>query len=161
MDDETDNVELLEEYLLASDYQTQTAFSAEEALDVLGKCGEQIDAIFLDRMMPGMDGLELLAKIKNDKALADIPVIFQTAKADPKSTLEGLKAGAYYYLAKPYDREQALAILGNATSLRQQIYRSEDHVQSLVETVKLMQSGQFKFKTITEAIRLSKLLGQL
>lgn len=161
VDDEPDNVELLEEYLLASDYQTHTAYSGEEALQVLNDIGPEIDAIFLDRMMPGMDGLEVLSKIKKDKSLADIPVIFQTAKADPGSTLEGLKAGAYYYLAKPFDRDQALAIVGNATSFRQKLYRSEDHAKSLVKTIKLLQSGIFQFHTITDAIRLSKLLGQL
>jgi anti-sigma regulatory factor (Ser/Thr protein kinase) len=85
-------------------------------------------------------------------------VIFQTAKADPQSTLDGLKAGAYYYLSKPYDREQALAILDNATSLRQRLYRTEVHARSLIETIKLMRQGEFEFRTIAEAISVAKLL---
>lgn len=161
VDDEPDNVELLEEYLLASNYRTQKSFSGEEALEVLADHGDAIDAIFLDRMMPGMDGLEVLSEIKKDDRLSSIPVIFQTAKADAQSTLEGLKAGAYYYLAKPYDREQALAIVANATSLRQQLYRTESHAQSVIATIKLMRSGEFQFKTISEAIQLGKLLAQL
>lgn len=159
VDDEPDNVELLEEYLLASNYRTLSAFSGPEALEVLSDRGNEIDAIFLDRMMPGMDGLEVLTNIKKNERLSGIPVIFQTAKADPQSTLEGLKAGAYYYLAKPYDREQALAIVDNATSLRQQLIRTEVHAQSLIQTVKMMRTGEFTFNTIADAILLAKVLG--
>ena len=158
VDDEADNVELLEEYLQSSDYLTLSAFSGEEALQILNQRADEIDAIFLDRMMPGMDGMEVLKNIKNDDKLSGIPVIFQTAKADPQSTLDGLKAGAYYYLSKPYDREQALAILDNATSLRQRLYRTEVHARSLIETIKLMRQGEFEFRTIAEAISVAKLL---
>lgn len=158
VDDEADNVELLEEYLQSSDYFTLSAFSGEEALQILNQRANEIDAIFLDRMMPGMDGMEVLKNIKNDDKLSGIPVIFQTAKADPQSTLDGLKAGAYYYLSKPYDREQALAILDNATSLRQRLYRTEVHARSLIETIKLMRQGEFEFRTIAEAISVAKLL---
>ena len=158
VDDEADNVELLEEYLQSSDYFTLSAFSGEEALQILNQRADEIDAIFLDRMMPGMDGMEVLKNIKNDDKLSGIPVIFQTAKADPQSTLDGLKAGAYYYLSKPYDREQALAILDNATSLRQRLYRTEVHARSLIDTIKLMRQGEFEFRTIAEAISVAKLL---
>ncbi len=161
VDDEADNVELLSEYLQASDFHTHSAFSGEQAMELLSVHGGDIDAIFLDRMMPGMDGLDVLKALKKDKQLSDIPVIFQTAKADPDSTLEGLKAGAYYYLPKPFDRDQALAIATNATSMRQQLFRTADHTQSIINTVKLLSSGEFHFKSITEAISLSKLLGQL
>jgi CheY-like chemotaxis protein len=64
VDDEADNVELLEEYLQSSDYFTLSAFSGEEALQILNQRADEIDAIFLDRMMPGMDGMEVLKTSK-------------------------------------------------------------------------------------------------
>lgn len=61
--------------------------------------------------MPQMDGIELLGKIKATLVLEQIPVIMVTATTDPASIQEGLDAGAYYYLIKPFEPKVLLSIV--------------------------------------------------
>ena len=68
-------------------------------------------AILLDRLMPRMDGIELLGKIKATPALEQIPIIMVTATSDPASIQEGLDAGVYYYLIKPFEPKVLLSIV--------------------------------------------------
>jgi DNA-binding response OmpR family regulator len=68
-------------------------------------------AILLDRLMPQMDGIELLGKIKATLVLEQIPVIMVTATTDPASIQEGLDTGAYYYLIKPFEPKVLLSIV--------------------------------------------------
>ncbi|TPW72825.1 response regulator transcription factor [Schumannella sp. 10F1B-5-1] len=73
------------------------------------------DLVVLDRMMPGVDGLEVCRRLRADPATASIPVLMLTAMSDEQSRIDGLEAGADDYLAKPYaPRElvlRSLAIL--------------------------------------------------
>ena len=64
--------------------------------------------------MPNMDGMELLGAIKAEARFRDIPVVMQTAASEPEEVLEGIKAGVYYYLTKPYEQEMLLGIVGSA-----------------------------------------------
>ena len=64
--------------------------------------------------MPNMDGMELLRAIKAEAEFRDIPVVMQTAASEPEEVLEGIKAGVYYYLTKPYEQEMLLGIVGSA-----------------------------------------------
>jgi putative two-component system response regulator len=75
------------------------------------------DVILLDVMMPGMDGFEVCRRIRNDKTLAEIPVIMLTALDDKRSLLDGLDAGADDYITKPYDRFELRARLIGITRL--------------------------------------------
>ena len=77
---------------------------------------DTFQAIVLDRIMPRMDGMELLARIKEDEALKTLPVILQTGKSKPAEIREGLEAGAYYYLTKPWDERTLLAIVRTAVN---------------------------------------------
>ena len=66
------------------------------------------DLIILDISMPGRDGLEVLAALRAHKETADIPVVFLTARSSDADIWEGWKAGAAYYLTKPFDTAQLL-----------------------------------------------------
>jgi len=61
------------------------------------------DLLVSDVMMPEMDGFELLANVRRDPALADLPVIMLTAKAQDKDVMEGYTRGADMYLTKPFN----------------------------------------------------------
>jgi CheY-like chemotaxis protein len=82
-------------------YQVSVASDGPEGL---GKAeAERPDLILLDAMMPGMDGFEVCRRLKADPALAGIPVVFLTAKAQAAEIEEGLRLGAAGYLTKPFD----------------------------------------------------------
>jgi CheY-like chemotaxis protein len=101
VDDEPLNVDYIEQGLEDCDYQIVTAFNGQEALDQIQK--EHPDLILLDLMMPVLDGFAVLAKIKADNDLRNIPVIIISSMSDSKSIVKGIKQGAEDYLTKPVD----------------------------------------------------------
>eukprot|EP00593_Proboscia_inermis_P007673 CAMPEP_0171303516 /NCGR_PEP_ID=MMETSP0816-20121228/13036_1 /TAXON_ID=420281 /ORGANISM="Proboscia inermis, Strain CCAP1064/1" /LENGTH=188 /DNA_ID=CAMNT_0011782813 /DNA_START=375 /DNA_END=942 /DNA_ORIENTATION=+ len=79
------------------------------------------DVIVSDIRMPGKDGLELLGLIRTDNRLSRIPVVLVTAKGMTQDRVAGYKAGADYYLSKPFNPEELVAILDNAILRRSQM----------------------------------------
>ena len=73
------------------------------------------DVILLDVMMPGMNGLEVCKRIRNDPQIAEIPIIMLTALDDRDSLLNALKAGADDFISKPFDRYELRARLMGIT----------------------------------------------
>ncbi len=104
VDDEPFNIEVLEQALDGTDYQVVTASNGQEAWEKIQS--EQPDLILLDLMMPVMDGFAVLAKVKDDSMLRDIPIIIVSAEHDSKSVVKGIKQGAEDYLTKPVDTAQ-------------------------------------------------------
>lgn len=156
VDDEALNLEILGEYFDGeTDFALSTAASGEEAWATLQAPGARFDIILLDRMMPGLDGIGLLRRIKADSRLADIPVILQTAAGLPEQIREGMEAGAYYYLTKPYLGDALLAIVHAARSdyvARQSLRRQlHDHIGAL----QFMTHAEFSIQTLDEASRLA------
>ena len=70
-----------------------------------------IDILLLDINMPRLDGIGLLGRIKAHPALGGIPAVFQTGACSTEDTIVGLRAGAYYYLTKPYEHDLLLAVV--------------------------------------------------
>lgn len=103
VDDNQDLCHFIEESLIDK-YRVHCAYSGAEALSVLER--ENITLVVSDVMMPGIDGLELCNRIKNDLRYSHIPVILLTAKAADQSILEGLQQGADDYLTKPFSVER-------------------------------------------------------
>ena len=101
----------MEERLLeAAGYTTSQAGTAEEALEALA-LGEPPDLALVDVMMPGLSGLELSRKMKDDARLKGVPIIFVTARADAESMNAGFKAGGVLYLAEPFNSKKLLAMV--------------------------------------------------
>jgi two-component system cell cycle response regulator len=101
VDDILANVKLLEARLSAEYFEVLTAFSGQEALDILAR--ERVDVVLLDVMMPGMDGFEVCRRIKSNAKLTHVPVIMVTALDQPADRVQGLESGADDFLTKPVD----------------------------------------------------------
>lgn len=82
--------------------ETLGAASGEEALQVLEKDSGGFSMILLDVNMPGMNGLELLKKIKADARWSAIPVMMVTSESERTTVVEAIQAGAVSYLTKPF-----------------------------------------------------------
>ncbi len=113
IDDEKPNLMMLEEYLSDDDYELVTVQSAKEGIAHL-ESGKKVHAILLDRMMPEMNGMEFMAFIKGHERFKHIPVIMQTAAASQDQIAEGITAGVFYYLTKPYKKNLLLSVLKHA-----------------------------------------------
>ncbi len=150
VDDEPINLDIVCAHLENDAYEIVTADNGEEAWSLLETDPARFDAIILDRMMPGMDGMEVLANIKAHEALEQVPVVMQTAKAENRDIVDGLKAGAYYYLTKPYDGDVLKTIVRSAVN-------DSLHMKSLRESLRegrrifdLMTFGRFRIRNLRE-----------
>src|SRR5258705_2021543 len=99
VDDHEDNIELLRARLEARGYEVEGASDGQAALDAVQRTCP--DLILLDVMMPKMDGMEVVKRLKANKGLPFIPVIMQTALDSTENKVEGLDAGADDYITKP------------------------------------------------------------
>jgi putative two-component system response regulator len=107
--------------------------SGERLFEVLEHV--EADLILLDVVMPDMDGYETLKRIKADRALADIPVIFVTARNDEASEMRGLELGAIDYITKPFSAPLIIKRLQNHLLLAAQKRELETYNTSLKELV--------------------------
>ncbi len=102
VDDRPENLIALEAILQTLDQELVTAESGEEALKHL--LVDDFAVILLDVQMPGMDGFETAAHIKQRERTRHIPIVFLTAiSSEPSHTFRGYAAGAVDYLSKPFD----------------------------------------------------------
>jgi len=100
VDDNPDITNIVKVTLESAGHQVICAHSGEELFRQL--TGLKPDIIFLDIMMPKMDGFEVLKRLKNAPETSTVPVIMLTAKAQYEDILKGYKEGADYYISKPF-----------------------------------------------------------
>jgi len=159
VDDEVFNLEILEEILGDQGYDTDTAENGREACDKLIADPEKYQTVLLDRMMPVMGGMDVANYMREHDQLSKIPVIMQTARATRQDIEEALSAGILYYLTKPFEREDLVAIVGTALrhfNAYQVLYRQLESVSP-----ELNNQGEFELKTTQEAMNQATRLAQL
>ena len=98
VDDDSYVRSLLEESLVQLGYQVDMAQDGQEAWEKLELSHAGYDLIILDKNMPRMDGIALLKRIKANELLKSLPVVMLTGANNPDEVVDGLAAGAYYYL---------------------------------------------------------------
>jgi two-component system, OmpR family, response regulator MprA len=130
VDDEQPLREALERALKSERYEVETAENGVRALERMKTAGNEIDAIVLDVLMPGIDGLEVCRRLRasGDKT----PVLMLTARIEVEDRVAGLDAGADDYVIKPFDLDELLArlraLLRRAGSPSDQVLRFADLV---------------------------------
>jgi diguanylate cyclase (GGDEF)-like protein len=122
VDDDPMNADMLSRRLQRCGYDVMTAASGPEALALLDSTA--FDLVLLDKAMQGMDGMEVLRRVREDGTLAQIPVIMATAETHSGSIAAALEAGANDYLTKPIDFTVALA------RIQSQLSRHKAHLTS-------------------------------
>tara|TARA_R110002049_G_scaffold152106_2_gene315974 strand:- start:4094 stop:4939 length:846 start_codon:yes stop_codon:yes gene_type:complete len=104
VDDSLPVRQALEMKLTLMDYQVQLATNGQQAMDLIDE--NYYDSIFLDVVMPGVDGYEVCKKVKRNKKTKHIPVIMLTSKSSPFDKVKGKLAGCDSYLTKPVEHEE-------------------------------------------------------
>lgn len=147
--------ELLQANLADSGYEVVTAETGAEAASILDQMGSRLGAVLLDRQLPDMDALRLVARMKTIKEQALLPIIMQTAMSAPGEVAAGLAAGVYYYLTKPYRPEALLAILRAAVQDRREFLRLLESAQASDDFMRHIDYVDAWFRTPDEARRLA------
>ncbi len=118
---------VLEKALLGAGIQTRTFDTADSALQQLGR--EVPDAIVSDIRMPGMDGLGLLSNLHNNHP--EVPVIIMTAHSDLDSAVAAYQGGAFEYLPKPFDVDEAVAVVQRALAHAEEQKSERTHTDTV------------------------------
>lgn len=112
VDDDADIRELLRITLEHADFAVDAAGDGVEAIERAHACVP--DAIVLDLMMPRLDGMSTLERIRDDRRLQDVPVLLLTARAQVEDAVDGLHAGADDFVAKPFHPDELAARVDSA-----------------------------------------------
>ncbi len=136
---------------LKETYRVVEAGDGAEALERIKS--ERPDLVICDVMMPRVDGIQFCTRLRKDPDMVDVPVVLLTARADAESRLEGLRAGADDYMAKPFSSRELLARVENLIEIRRVIRAqstSDVAVPSPVDVPSADQIFLDQVKTIVE-----------
>ena len=131
VDDEKSMRDFLKILLAKEGYDVIVASDGEQALGALD--GNQIDLVISDIRMPGISGLDLLAKIKDESE--DIPVIMITAFASPNDAVQAMKNGAYDYISKPFNVDEIKSVIYAATNRTEASLKAQQAEQLFPEII--------------------------
>jgi len=131
VDDEAAIREVMATLLEAQGYACLTATNGEEALGLL--YGERLDLVLSDIVMPEMDGLEFLTRVRAHNR--DLPMVMVTAMHDISIALEAIRRGAYDYLLKPFERDQLYLAVRRALEHRRLVQENQRYQQDLEKRV--------------------------
>src|SRR5687767_448907 len=106
IDDEEIMREILEALLTREGYRVQLASSGEEGIEFAKS--SPFDAVIVDVMMPGLDGIATLEELKK---IDDLPVVMITAFASVETAIAAMKAGAFDYITKPFKNDEVLVVV--------------------------------------------------
>lgn len=140
VDDVEDNLFLLESILEDAGFtEIETAASAAEAFEKLGlgdsKAAPRHDLVLMDIMMPVINGIEAVRRLKSEARFADIPVIMVTAKTEAQSLADAFAAGAMDYVTKPVDEIELIARVRSALRLKREMDLRKAREAELAQTL--------------------------
>ncbi|PEF42565.1 response regulator transcription factor [Bacillus wiedmannii] len=134
VEDDADIIQLISLYVKNEGYKIYTALNGIDALDMMQR--EKIDAIILDIMMPGIDGIEVCKRIRR---FSYVPILMLSAKGEDMDKILGLMTGADDYMVKPFNPLELVArvkaLLRRSVlqhTAKQEITNTTIHIQSLV-----------------------------
>ncbi|MDQ1355375.1 MAG: phosphoserine phosphatase RsbU/P [Acidobacteriota bacterium] len=128
--------------------------SAPEAIDFLrspacGVPGNHVDIILMDVIMPGMDGLESVRRIKADNELKDIPIVMVSVEVEEMKIKQAFDAGAIDYIGKPIKKLELLARVRSVLRLKEETDHRKAHERELEQTVEQLRKAISELKTLS------------
>ena len=153
VDDQLQNIELLEAYLVSEGYDIVSAANGEEALGKLSD--NQIDLILMDVLMPGMDGFEVTSRVRQDNTHRLLPIILVTVLRETEDRVKGIEAGCDDFISKPIDKMELLARVRSLLKVkayndkmnnyRKELESSQKKYRKLSITDELTKLGNYRF----------------
>lgn len=131
VDDNEQNLALIRVILHRQGYESVLARSGEEALHLVRT--DPPDLIILDVMMPGMDGIEVCRRLKEDEETRLIPIVIMTVLDQPEDKIRGIEAGADDFLTKPVNQAELMARVRTALRMKRTIDRKVDTLRHIKE----------------------------
>ncbi|CAK8721591.1 histidine kinase [Candidatus Electrothrix laxa] len=134
VDDSQSDICLLESILRSHGFSSQSLTDPTEVLEHCQRAQPEI--VLLDISMPGMNGFQVCAQLKNDPTLSTIPILFLTAMSDVADKIRGFKAGGSDFLVKPYEPSELIARVSTQINLRRAQHELACRNQELKEEIR-------------------------
>ncbi len=155
VDDVADNRRHLSRRLQRRGYRVVEAASGEETLELLSDDAGDIEVVLLDIMMPGMDGIEVLHRLRQRHSPLALPIIMVTAKTGGDDVIEALNAGANDYVTKPIELPVTVARMETHRNLRHLNERLRDREQRYALVAASATDALWEWDLTTEGVRFS------
>jgi DNA-binding response OmpR family regulator len=110
VEDDTDIASLIVHYLTPAGHESEIVVNGSDALAAARR--RPPDLVILDRMLPGLDGLEVCRSLRADPGLGSVPILMLTARAEEVDRIAGLEIGADDYVTKPFSPKELVARIG-------------------------------------------------
>lgn len=166
VDDDTAVVRLIRSYLEQAGFEVLTAYTGETALHTIRR--DRPDLVLLDLMLPDRDGYDITRIVRNDPALATLPILMLTARVTDTDKVVGLELGADDYITKPYNPREVVARVRSRLRVQQGLIQSNAPLPRLriglleldPNRMEVTISGQKADLTMTEFSLLQVLMAQ-
>ncbi len=160
-DDDDLNLEIISEYLkeISNNFKIETAPDGNIAWQMLNdNAKDYFDIVILDNMMPNLSGIDVLKRMQQHHELKHTPVIMQSARARKEDVVEGIEAGAFYYLTKPFNEEQFNNVIRNCFRNRHLYKHLQQVLQGNQSSMHLLEEATFKFRTLDDVHAIATLI---
>lgn len=137
------------------------AENGQKALDILAQPSNKVDVILMDKMMPVLDGLSAVRRIKENKTLKDIPIIMITGAATAKDIQDGIDSGVFYYLTKPVNEDVLKSVLSAATREALQNRALIEELTRHHAGFQMIDTCKFRLSTLEEAEALAVFIAHI
>lgn len=148
VDDEKDLLDLIEYNLKKENFDVLKAENGEEGIKIAKE--HKPDLVLMDIMMPKMDGMEAVEKMRADDDLKSIPIIFLTARSDEKTEVEGLNKGGDDYITKPISTTKLIsrikAVMRRFDETEEEVNRLDLHDLSIDKDRYIVTRGEEEFQ---------------
>lgn len=131
VDDEIDNLDTLETYLIPRGYDVVRAINGENAMSIINK--EKIDLVLLDVRLPDIDGFEITKRIRQREITRLLPIILITALSSSEDRIKGIERGCDDFISKPYNVQEVLARIKMLLKLN--YYRSQANEKEKFDSI--------------------------
>jgi len=160
IDDEPNNLRLIATDLHAKGFESVAMDSGQAALRVLDE-QSNIELIILDRMMPKMNGIEFIAALKKQMLDEHPAIIMLTAAAQTHQIAEGIAAGVFYYITKPYDVELLYTVINAALADQQRLLSLRKEVEEYRSKIHVLEQASFSIQRLDQARFLATFLSNM
>jgi PAS domain S-box-containing protein len=137
VDDQLQNIQLLEGFLVRQGYEIIQAESGVEALEKLS--GNHVDLVLLDVKMPVMSGFEVLTKLRADKKTLRIPVVMITSHSENEARVKAIESGCDDFISKPFDQYELLARVKSLLRIKflnDEVDEAREFAENVINTVR-------------------------
>lgn len=155
VEDDATSLAILSGLLTDLGYTVIEAENGREALDIIERERDKLDVIVLDKVMPEMDGLAVVSALKDDPYAQHIPVIMVTGSSGSEEVKEGIDAGVFYYLTKPFEDDVFQSVLTSAMREANRRGVLKNDLKKYQTSFGFINRAEFEIKTIDEAENLA------